>query len=290
MKFRQISIRLERADAERAEALLNLADALALSFDDASDTPLFEPSPGTSPLWPQLVVHALFPADYDADSLATILTDTLSSAELLAIRSLDDPDWHAGLNQEVFVQSFTDKLCVVPADFAGDPPAQTVVRLPMGLAFGTGRHPTTTLCLRWLAHNPPQGLDVCDFGCGSGILAIAACRLGAARAIAIDNDPQAVRSTSANARLNAVEEILTAGAIEDFERINVDLVLANILAGTLEESVALISGMLAPGGTVVMSGILAEQTDRVVQRYSAAFESFESTQLDGWACITAQVR
>lgn len=290
MKFRQVSLRLDRSEAARAEALLNLAGALALTFVDSEDAPLFEPAPGTTPLWERLGIHALLPSDVDAAAVAAILRQSLPSATDIDVRCIEDADWRAGLEQEVFVRRIAANLGIVPADWDGAPPADVCVKIHMGLAFGTGRHPTTTLCLNWLARNPPRGLDVCDFGCGSGVLAIAALKLGATSAVAIDNDPQALAATCENARLNDTESTLRAGRLEDFTDISVDLVLANILAGTLRRSVATIAAMLRPGGVIVLSGVLAEQTAEVARAYAERFESLDTSTLDGWACMTAVLR
>jgi ribosomal protein L11 methyltransferase len=160
----------------------------------------------------------------------------------------------------------------------------------MGLAFGTGQHPTTRLCLKWLAAHPPQGLEVCDFGCGSGVLAIAALKLGARHAVALDNEPQAITATLANARLNDVEARLDAGTQPEFRDLQVDLVLANILAGTLTESVAVIVSMLRPGGRIVLSGILADQADALMRTYDEFFESLVATREEGWVRIVGALR
>jgi ribosomal protein L11 methyltransferase len=290
VKLRQVSVRIDRPQAERAEALLNLAEPLALTFDDAADAPLFEPEPGTTPLWPELLIHALFPADFDAESLSALLTEVVPEIHSVELRQIEAADWQAGLEQNVFVQCIAENLCVVPADFDLEPPAAQLVRLNMGLAFGTGRHPTTLLCLEWLAQHPPESLRVCDFGCGSGVLAIAALRLGATQAIAIDNDPQAVRATRANAKLNQCEDLLSAGAPEDFPQPQVDVVLANILAGTLSESVERLAQMLEPGGTIVLSGILENQIAATQQAFEPLFDAFEHGVRDDWARITARLR
>ena len=290
MKHRQVSIRLARADAEHAEALLTLAGALALSFDDAEDSPLFEPEPGSTPLWPQLIVKALFPIEYDTTALGELIQRTLPSARGTETTLFDLADWQPGLEQEVFFRHIAPNLSVVPADWDEEGSSANVVRLNMGLAFGTGQHPTTRLCLKWLAAHPPAGLEVCDFGCGSGVLAIAALKLGARHAVALDNEPQAITATLANARLNDVEARLDAGTLRDFRDLQVDLVLANILAGTLTESVALIVSMLRPGGRIVLSGILADQADALMRTYDEFFESLVATRDEGWVRIVGALR
>jgi ribosomal protein L11 methyltransferase len=290
VKLRQVSIQLERAAASHAEALLNLAGALAVSIDDARDTPLFEPAPGTTPLWPHLALRALFPADFDSGALVDMLADALPQGTSIDTNCVDESDWRAGLEQAVFVQQVSPDLTIVPADWEGDGTTPTLVRLNMGLAFGTGRHPTTLLCLRWLAENPPRGLTVCDFGCGSGVLAITALKLGATSAVAIDHEPQAIAATRANAALNNVEARLAAGEGSEFGSLEVDLVLANILAGTLAQSVTMIASMLRPRGRIVLSGILIDQADDLIREFAPRFDSLVTAEHDGWARVTGTIK
>jgi ribosomal protein L11 methyltransferase len=290
VELTQVSVRLQRADADRAEALLNLAGALTLTFDDAADSPLFEPAPGDMPLWPELVIHALFPTAFDGAALGAILRAAVPGIGRIQTRSINEKDWQSGLRQDVFVRRIADNLCVVPANWPSAGPADNVVQLHMGLAFGTGRHPTTLLCLEWLASQPPENLSLCDFGCGSGVLAIAALTLGAERVVAIDNDPQAITATRANAQLNGVTDRLIAGALDDFPDLEVDVVMANILAGTLMQSVTLLAAMLRPGGRIVLSGVLENQTQDVERAFAGRFESFDIAVRDDWARISAILR
>jgi len=290
LKLLQVSLRLDRADVERAEALLDLAGALALTFVDAEDAPLFEPAPGTTPMWEHPGIHALFPVATDGAALGAILSQALPSAHGIETRQIDEQDWRAGMEQAVFVRRIAANLGVVPADWDGTPPAEKCVRLHMGLAFGTGQHATTALCLQWLARNPPKALEVCDLGCGSGVLGIAAVMLGATSATAIDTDPQAVAATLQNAKLNEVDAAVRAGLPEEFANIEVDLVIANILADTLTRSVDTIGDMLRPRGGIVLSGVLTAQVADVTRAFSERFESIESEVLDGWACLSAVLR
>lgn len=288
MKLCEVSVRTPRAAADRVEALLNLANPLAVTFDDAADAPLYEPTPGEMPLWPNVVIHGLFAADFDSAAFVEILRTAVPEIAAAEIRPINEPDWRGGLEQTVFVQRVAENLCVVPADWDQPVNADTIVRLHMGLAFGTGRHPTTLLCLEWLAANTPADATVCDLGCGSGVLAIAALRLGAAEAFAIDIEPQALTATRANAQLNNVAAQLRAGEPGDFGMLQADIVLANILAGTLTESVDAIAAMLRPGGRIVMSGILERQIADVEAAFSESFGSFDIAVRDGWARISSE--
>lgn len=289
MDLQQLSVELGRDEALHAEALLSLAGALAVSLGDAADAPLFEPAPGTTPLWPSVRLHALFPADADVGAVAALLGEAVGSDAIIEIAAVTQADWSAGLHQSVTALRFGRSLAVVPAD-AQAPEGTTTVRLNMGLAFGTGQHATTALCLEWLEAHPPHGRTVYDFGCGSGVLAIAALALGATFAWATDTDPQALTATLRNAELNGVERSLWVGTPEALPAITPDIVLANILAGTLVESTQQLADLLAPGHKIVLSGILAEQKELVTRAFAPAFEDFECAELGGWLRIVATRR
>jgi len=227
--LQQISVELDRDSAPHAEALLSLAGALALSFDDAADAPLFEPELGTTPLWPSVRLRALFPADVDIGAVADIVRDSVGGMSDIEIAAVTQADWSDGLRQNVAPRRFGKSLYLMPAD-AHTPDGMTAVKLNMGLAFGTGQHATTALCLEWLDAHPPRGAKVYDYGCGSGVLAIAALRLGAEFAWCSDLDPQAATATRTNAALNGVADAIWVGTPSDLPPISPDLVLANILA------------------------------------------------------------
>jgi ribosomal protein L11 methyltransferase len=284
--LQQLSIQLDRESALHAEALLSLAGALALSLDDAADAPLFEPAVGAMPLWPSVRLRALFNAEVNMSAVAAIVRNGVGSGAKIEIATLVKSDWSAGLQQTISPRRFGEKLFVVPADTA-TADAPTTIRLNMGLAFGTGQHPTTALCLEWLDAHPPRGATVYDYGCGSGVLAIAALKLGAAFAWGSDLDPQAATATRANAVLNAVEDSIWVGTPAELPPISPDIVLANILAGTLIESTDLLAKLLAPGRKLVLSGILNEQRDLVTRAFAADFGEFEFAELGGWIRIVA---
>jgi ribosomal protein L11 methyltransferase len=213
LTWQQLTLSIDSAEAECAEALLTLAGALALAFDDAGDDPVLEPLPGSTPLWPTVNIRALFPATLDLLPLCRVLQSSLSLRAPIAVQTLAD-DWRSA-PKEITPRPVGRRLWIAPAGSAAAPPSGRVgIRLNMGLAFGTGAHPTTALCLEWLDANVVPGATLLDYGCGSGVLAVAALALGAHRAWAVDNDPQALAATADNARLNGVEEKLWIGPPE----------------------------------------------------------------------------
>lgn len=287
MGWQQLLVRVRAKDVPQAEALLRLAGAVALATSDAGDDALLEPAPGTMPLWPHVELRALFAADIDLERVRTLVDAAVDTEEASSISAVADEDWHAAWRERITPLEFGSALAIVPADAAHSSRAATV-KLRMGLAFGTGRHPTTALCLDWLARHPPRGARVLDFGCGSGVLALAALALGAKRGWAVDHDPQALTATEDNARLNDLAARLWIGPTERLPAAEVDLLLANIVAGTLIEHAARFAGWTVPGATVVLSGILADQAEAVEAAYAASFEGFERATEGEWLRITAR--
>lgn len=274
------------ADVQRAEALLTLAGAESISLHDAADDPVLEPEPGTAPLWPSVELRALFPEHADLGTLRALLTDSCGAADV-AVTKLDDDDWRAGIEQRFAARPIGNRLWLAPAKHRAGPPDRAAVRLHMGYAFGTGEHPTTALCLDWLDAHVTPGQTVLDYGCGSGILALAALALGARAAWATDNDPQALLATRANAVLNGVTERLTVGAPEDLRAPAVDVLVANILARPLIELAPQLAARARPGGHLVLAGILERQADDVTAAYTPYFVGFERAEEDGWVRLAA---
>ncbi len=275
-------------DLERAEALLELAGTAALAFDDAGNDPVLEPPPGVTPLWPKIGVRALFPADTDLASLVHLLEASGFVRGEVALRALPDMDWRT-TGRSIAARSFGERLWLRPAGDEAPPPArQTCVTLNMGLAFGTGQHPTTALCLEWLASHIRPGVTLVDYGCGSGVLAIAALALGASHAWAVDNDPQALTATVDNARLNGVADRLWSGLPQDLPPLRVDWLVANILAGPLEQLPAVFAAHLGESGGIALSGLLVSQREPIVAAYSPYFENFATAELDGWLRLDAR--
>jgi ribosomal protein L11 methyltransferase len=286
----QLTLHVLRADVAGVEALLELAGAETIALADAQDSPVLEPPPGETPLWPETVVTALFPATMNVDALAAMLAKSMAGARIHTT-PVDDEEWRAAAAREVPARRFGRRLWLLPADSQEPPRSGVIVRLRMGFAFGTGEHPTTALCLDWLDAHPPRGEEVVDYGCGSGVLALAALALGAKRAWAVDNDPQARVAAAANTSLNGAADRLEVFAPETLpERFEVDLVLANILARPLLELRAYFAARVRPGGHIVLSGVLEAQCDELLEAYGAELDELEVGARDGWVRIAGRRR
>ena len=290
MSQRVLTLRVAAADVPRAEALLELAGAESLSLGDAADDPILEPGPNETPLWPAVVLTALFPEDADLGAIRAVLATACESASSFSLGTLDEDAWRAAAQRGIPARRFGARIWLAPAGDRSVPSGLVGVRLHMGLAFGTGEHPTTALCLEWLDARLEPGTRVLDYGCGSGVLALAALALGAERAWAVDNDDQALIATRANALLNGRESRIFVAAPEALPRLRVDVVLANILAGPLVALAPAFAQHVVPGGRVVLSGILARQAASVAAAYEPWFERVSSAERDGWTRLDATRR
>lgn len=272
------------AAVDRVSDALSECGALSVTYSDVGDQPLYEPPPGAAPLWQFTRVTGLFDADVDPLALRTCLQNKIG-AELTAqarIEPLADQPWERAWMDHFAPMRFGARLWICPSWCAPPQPDAVNIHLDPGLAFGTGTHATTALCLEWLDAHPPHGLTVLDYGCGSGILAIAAALLGAARVVAIDNDPQALLATVENARRNNVESIIETCAPEQLPELNTDLILANILANPLMQLAPRFARFCAPRARIVLSGILAAQAADVAAAYTPHFRMNPPTQRDDW--------
>ncbi len=281
-----LTLRASAIVVPRAEALLELAGAESVSLHDAADDPVLEPEPNTAPLWPNVELRALFPAGADLGALRALLAGSCAAVGI-AVSVLDDEDWRAGIEQRFAARPIGRRLWLAPAADAAVPQGRAAVRLHMGFAFGTGEHPTTALCLDWLDAHTTPGATVLDYGCGSGILALAALALGAGAAWATDNDPQALLAARRNAVLNGAAERLHVCAPEDLHAPAVDVLVANILARPLIELAPTLAPRVRPGGRLVLAGILARQADDVATAYAPHFVGFEQAAHDGWVRLAA---
>jgi len=281
-----IQLTLPAADIDPQALADNFAafGALSVTLQDAADQPLFEPPPGATPLWSQVQVTALFDAGADVAGIKRGIGERFGAdcAERLRVETLDDRDWVRAWMDGYAPMRFGERLWIVPTGFDAPDPTAVNLLLDPGLAFGTGTHPTTALCLEWLDTHPPAGQVVIDYGCGSGILGIAALKLGARTVWAVDNDPQALVATLDNAERNGVAAGLRAVAPEALPELQADLLLANILANPLIELAPRFAGLVNAGAGLVLSGILAEQAADVAAAYRPLFEMEAPAQREDW--------
>ncbi|MDE2088994.1 MAG: 50S ribosomal protein L11 methyltransferase [Gammaproteobacteria bacterium] len=288
MPWLQLSLDASDLTPERLEQALMEAGAQAVTLQDAADQPLYEPAPGAHPLWARIRVIGLFPADADMARVQQNLRQALGRAELPGCRvePLEDRDWTRAWMDHFRPMRFGTRLWICPRDQA--PPDRHAVnlRLDPGLAFGTGTHATTALCLEWLDQATLHGQRVIDYGCGSGVLAIAALLLGARMAWAVDNDPQALQATRRNAEDNGVVERIAVCPPEALAERDADLLLANILAGPLIALAPDFSTRVRTGGTLVLSGILQEQACAVMLAYAPWFALEQTGAREGWVRLS----
>ena len=269
----------ERTDVEAVCEVLEAAGSESVTLEDSGDEPCYEPEPGATPLWPRVRVRALYGGcRIDPGAVRAALPDA-AAVTGLHVREIADRDWIAASREDVEPIGI-GPLWIGPA-WMDPPPGRIVVRLEPGLAFGTGRHPSTRLCLERLVEVPPAGLEVIDYGCGSGILAITAAKLGARRVVALDLDPQALRATAENAQASDVSDCIVVAAADE-ELPPAGLVVANILAGTLVERAPMLAAATTPGGGLMLSGILEAQTHAVATAYHGAVDIHAGDTRDGW--------
>ena len=281
MSRQRLTLELAAEDVPTAEALLTLAGAETITLRDAADDGVFEPEPGTTPLWPNVVVEALFANAVDGESIRRLLATTFPGSTV-TVEPFEESAWAPKLAQPVKARAIGARLWLAPSADPDVPSDRLVVRINMGLAFGTGEHATTALCLEWLERHIASGVTILDYGCGSGILALAALALGARFAYAVDNDPQALTATRANAALNGAADRVLVDAPEKLPAVTVDVLAANILAGPLIELAPKLAERVVPGGTMVLSGILEAQAPRVAAAYAPYLDNIEQAARDGW--------
>ncbi len=288
MPWLQLRLAITPEQAPTYEDALLEVGAVSVTFMDAEDQPIFEPDLGTTPLWSHTHLLALFEADSDADALVAHL-QLLTDGDLPEhqIEHIQDQDWERSWMDGFAPMRFGQRLWIVPSWHEAPEPDAVNLLLDPGLAFGTGTHPTTSLCLQWLDAQPLEGCSVLDFGCGSGILAIAALLLGAPRAVGTDIDPQALEASRDNAQRNGIaDERFPVYLPADLPQEPADVVVANILAGPLVSLAPQITSLVKPGGRLALSGILAEQADEVRAAYAADFALDPTAVQDGWVRIS----
>ncbi|EGQ7644606.1 50S ribosomal protein L11 methyltransferase [Vibrio cholerae] len=292
MPWIQIKLNATNDNAEAiGDMLMEETGAVSVTFLDAKDTPVFEPLPGETRLWGDTDVVALYEADMDTSLILQQIKASNMLAEGFAhkVEQVEDKDWEREWMDNFHPMQFGRRLWICPSWREVPDPQAVNVMLDPGLAFGTGTHPTTALCLEWLDNLDLSGKTVIDFGCGSGILAIAAIKLGAAKVIGIDIDPQALLASKDNAARNGVEDQIEVYLPKDQpEGLVADVVVANILAGPLRELSPIIKGLLKPGGQLAMSGILDTQAESVAEFYREDLELDPIAEKSEWCRISGR--
>ena len=292
MSWLQLRLAITPEQAPALEDQLLELGAVSVTFMDAEDQPIFEPDLGTTPLWSNTHLLALFETDTDGEALLQHLR-LLWQAELPAheLEQIEDQDWERSWMDNFHPMRFGQRLWIVPSWHAAPEPDAVNLLLDPGLAFGTGTHPTTSLCLQWLDAQQLQGKTLIDFGCGSGILAIAGLLLGAEHAVGTDIDTQALEASRDNAQRNQIaDEHFDLYLPEHMPAAPADVLVANILAGPLVSLAPQLASLVKPGGLLALSGILAEQTEEILQAYQGDFELDPVAEQDGWIRVSGKRR
>lgn len=289
MAWLQLKLAITPEQAAEYEDILLDCGAVSVTFMDAEDQPIFEPELGTTPLWKHTHLLALFEGDTAPDQLVLSLVQALGTIPQYELEVLEDQDWERNWMDNFQPLCFGSRLWIVPSWCEAPNPNATNLLLDPGLAFGTGTHPTTALCLEWLDQYMEKGLEVIDFGCGSGILAIASLLLGAKQVVGTDIDVQALEASLDNAKRNQISaEDFAVYLPEQMPEMTADVVLANILAGPLVALAPKLAKLTRPTGWVCLSGILEEQASEVRAAYEPYFNLYPTATKDGWVRITGQ--
>lgn len=294
MTWLQLRLAIQPARAEALEERLLASGAVAVTLEDGGDQPVLEPGPGETPLWDQTRLTGLYPADTDMTTVLAGLPADLQDEGRHRVEILEDKDWEREWMRHYRPMQFGPRLWVCPSWLAPPRPDHVNLLLDPGLAFGTGTHPTTALCLGRLDNLSPAGWTVVDYGCGSGILALAALKLGAAECLGVDNDPQALAASRENAARNNIADARLALALPGdvdpgaWSR-RADLVIANILAGPLRDLSDTLLDFLRPGGTLLLSGLLQSQAAALCEHYGDRIQLAVAEASEGWVCLQGKL-
>jgi ribosomal protein L11 methyltransferase len=302
MPWQLLRLRIAPAQAEEMEQLLLDSGAVSVTLTDGEDQPVFQTEPGATPLWDSVLLCGMFTAEMDLQPLLSDLQNRLtdrgpndSARQAIELDSLPDQDWEKTWMDRFHPLQFGSRLWICPSWLTPPDPDAVNILLDPGLAFGTGTHPTTALCLEWLEQQNLRDKLVIDYGCGSGVLAIAAALLGAREVLAVDNDPQAIQASEANRAANGIRVAqLSCYLPEQFplhsSSLPADLLIANILAGPLEQLAPHFADLVRPGGHLVLSGILPEQCEPLQALYQRWFDMSEPVEREQWTRLSGTRR
>lgn len=290
MQWIQLIILSSRHDSQEIEAALVALNALSVTIQDAADQPILEPAVGETPLWDQCVVTALFPTTVDTKKINEQFNATTSNSQQMRWEQLEDKDWSQEWKKHFNPLKCGERLWICPSWIAPPDPQGVNLSLDPGLAFGTGSHPTTHLCLKWLDKQDLNGKTIIDYGCGSGILGIAALLLGAKQVIAVDNDPQALLASRDNAQRNNItdDRLVTYLPDEVPKDLCAEVMVANILAAPLIELAPKLSAMTETNGLLCLAGLLDRQIESVSAPYSGHFKFSAPAMQSEWAQLSAR--
>jgi ribosomal protein L11 methyltransferase len=287
--FVELSFDLGALEPETAEAACLACGAAAVTFVDSRDDPVLEPLPGEFRLWPATRLQALFEACVEPEELVRILSAALGiPADLVQARIVADRIWEREWLKDFHAMRFGERLWVCPHHERVEDAGAIVVHMDPGLAFGTGTHPTTALCLEWLDRNLSPGASVIDYGCGSGVLGVASTKLGALSADCFDIDPQALIATRDNAAANAMSARVRIHSSADSLPNGVDVLLSNILSGPLCELAPRFAALVRPGGALVLAGLMEPEVSDVTRAYGACFDIRPFGQREGWVGLSGR--
>ncbi len=289
MPWLQLKIISPRRYAESLEDSLLACGAASVTFEDNADQPILEPGLGETPLWDNVKITGLFDAEIDtAKTIATAERKFGNKLPEHIWEQLEDKDWEREWMENYHAIRCGERLWICPSWQQPPEPDKVNLMLDPGLAFGTGTHPTTFMCMQWIDQQDFTGLDIVDYGCGSGILGIATLLMGARKVIGVDIDPQALLATTENAKRNNLpEDAMPVFLPKDCPQIKADIMLANILAGPLAELAPTLNAMTKIGGKICLSGILAIQADAVKKAYAAWFDFDPIATQEEWVRLTA---
>lgn len=291
MPWLQIRVQSTPEQVPELEDLLLGCGAMVVTFEDVNDDPVYEPELNTTPLWNHTRVTGLFEADADIEQIRPLIEEKateLNTDLATKIEILEDKDWEREWMDSYHPIQFGKRLWVCPSWRDIPDPDAVNLMLDPGLAFGTGTHPTTALCLEWLDSIDCQDKSIIDYGCGSGILGIAGLLLGANNMVGIDIDPQAVQATQDNAQRNHIDSSRIEVKLPPYESdLQAEVVVANILAGPLAQLADTISALVATGGQLALSGILSNQAQEVIDAYSPWFTIDSVVEKEDWVRIVA---
>jgi len=289
MYWNQITFEVHKLEADLASEVLMGLGSISITYSDAQDNAIYEPPVSETPLWEFTRITALFEPEVSTKQIIDSL-GIICNIKVEDTFKIQDKIWEEECQKDFPSMQFGEKLWVCPSwnSKHAIPSDAIIINMDPGLAFGTGTHQTTSLCLEFLDENPPISMDVIDFGCGTGILAIAAAKLGAKRVLAIDNDPQAVTASKENAEKNNCADVIKIfHSAEKIKYDYCDLLMANILANPLIELESFFLELVKPNGTILLSGIIEEQVEKVLDCYSKNFNNIKIANKNEWFRISA---